>query len=647
MSQIWEPTEKARQESRLMDFARTAENRFNHELPNYDAIHNWSTDYPEEFWSHAWDYLGMIGTKGSKVITKGKLFQDTVFFSDSEINIAENLLQRNDETLAIIWHSETGETLKLTWAELHGYVSVIQQGLIEMGVKEGDSVAAWLPNRPETIAIMIATVSIGAIFTSASPDFGSKGLLDRFSQVEPKVLFATDQYPYGGKWFSCTERLHDVVSGLPTLQGTIVIPYLDEDPIEIGENNLSWRNFIEQYTAREVKFVRQEFNHPWYILYSSGTTGKPKCIVHRSGGVLIKHLVEHGLQCDIRPGDRVFYYTTAGWMMWNWLASALASKATVVLYDGSPFYPTPYSLFDLVDQTSTTLFGISAKYLDSCSKARISPVDSHDLSSLRTICSTGSTLSAEGFDYVYSSIKTNIHLQSMSGGTDLCGCLVGGDPTGPVHRGEIQKSALGVGIEILNENGDPLGKGQQGELVSSTPFPSMPLSFLNDEAGEKYNKAYFEKYLGKWHQGDFAEWTATNGVVIHGRSDTTLNPGGVRIGTAEIYNIVDSFSEISESAVISQEWEGDNRIVLFVIVSESSALDEELKRKIKSSLREQASPRHVPSLIISVPDLPRTRSGKLSELAVKAVAEGSSVSNTEALANPEALDYFVELKELQ
>ena len=630
-----------------MDFARKAEKRFNLELRDYDAIHKWSTDSPKEFWTHAWDYLGVVGSKGSQVLTHGESFQDAVFFSDSSINVAENLLRRNDQNQAIIWFSETGDSLDLTWAELHDQVSLIQQALLEMGVTQGDCVAAWLPNRPETIAIMIAAASIGAIFTSASPDFGAKGLLDRFTQVKPKVLFVTDRYSYGGKWFSCINRLEDIELGLPSVLRTIVVPYQNEGFQPIGDTRIIWNDFLSAHSPKPVEFFPQEFNHPWYILYSSGTTGKPKCIVHRSGGVLIKHLVEHGLQCDIKPGDRVFYYTTAGWMMWNWLASALASQATVVLYDGSPFYPTPNSLFDLADHTSITLLGVSAKYIDSCAKAEISPIETHNLTSLRTICSTGSTLAIEGFEYVYTHIKNDVHLQSMSGGTDLCGCLVAGDPTSPVHRGEIQKPALGVGIEILNETGDSLGHGKQGELVSATPFPSMPIAFLNDETGEKYRSAYFEKYEGKWHQGDFAEWTQTNGVIIHGRSDTTLNPGGVRIGTAEIYSVVDALKEVHESVVINQEWNGDNRIVLFVTTSDTNELNPELKEKIKKALRDQASPRHVPAIIISVPDLPRTRSGKLSELAVKAVVEGTTVRNTEALANPEALDYFKDLEELQ
>jgi len=651
VSQLWKPSKESIDNSRLMDFAQSAEVLYKVALPNYDAIHKWSVDSPEEFWSHASSHLGLRCEVGDHVLATGEKLQESVFFPDGSINIAENLLKRNDDTEAIIWANELGNVSKLTWSELNDQVSLLQQAMIDLGVESGDCVAAWMPNSPETISVMIAAASIGAVFTSTSPDFGPTGLLDRFTQVGPKVLFATDGYFYGGKWFSCLEKLDEVESGLPNLELTVVVPYelaeRSKDDHAVVESRLLWQEFIRPYHPKPVDFPHHDFNHPWYVLYSSGTTGKPKCIVHRSGGVLLKHMVEHGLQCDMRPGDRVFYYSTAGWMMWNWLVSALASEATVILYDGSPFHPSPTALFDLADELSITLFGVSAKYIDACAKAEISPKETHNLASIRTICSTGSTLVAESFNYVYEKIKGDVHLQSMSGGTDLCGCLVAGDPTGPVQRGEIQKPALGLRIEILNESGEQLGHNEQGELVCSSPFPSMPISFLNDESGERYQAAYFDRYEGKWHQGDFAEWTPAGGIIIHGRSDATLNPGGVRIGTAEIYAVVDSLPEINESIAISQRWNSDNRVVLFVVLSEGYELDDELKEKVKLELRRRASPKHVPSIIKSVIDLPKTRSGKLSELAVKAIVEGNPVRNTEALANPKALDYFKDIEELQ
>ena len=651
VNQLWKPSKVRIGNSCLMDFAKKAEHLFDIKLPDYDTIHKWSVDRPDQFWSHALNHLGLISETGEQVLTTGANLYDSVFFPDSSINIAQNFLKRNDDTDAIIWRDELGNESKLTWSELNDLVSKLQQALLDLGVESGDRVAAWLPNRPEAIAVMIASASIGAVFTSASPDFGANGLLDRFTQAAPKVLFATDGYFYGGKWFSCLDKLHEVEAGLPTLEQTIIVPYAhkrrSKEEAQGPHPQTFWSDFLKTFDPKAIDFPSHSFDHPWYILYSSGTTGKPKCIVHRSGGVLLKHLVEHRLQSDIKAGDRVFYYTTTGWMMWNWLASALASQATVILYDGSPFYPNPSALFDLADELSITLFGISAKYIDACANAGITPIETHDLSSIRTICSTGSTLVGEGFDYVYQKIKKDVHLQSMSGGTDLCGCLVGGDPTGPVTRREIQKPALGLEIQILSDSGEILGSGEQGELVCSNPFPSMPIAFLNDEKGERYRSAYFDKYAGSWHQGDFAEWTPAGGIIIHGRSDATLNPGGVRIGTAEIYAVVDSLPEITESLVINQRWKSDDRVVLFVVLSPDNKLNEELKKKIRRSLRDQASPRHVPSLIQAVPDLPKTRSGKISELAVKAVVEGKPVRNAEALANPEALDYFRDIKELQ
>jgi acetoacetyl-CoA synthetase len=644
--ELWSPSTEKIEASQIYDFCRTAEITYGLELPDYQALHSWSTEAPASFWEHVWEKFDVLGNRGELVVEHHKNLQESIFFPQASLNVSENLLRRNDRSTAMVWQDELGSRSELSWEELHRLVSQLQQALRGIGIETGDHVAAWMPNRPETYALMLATASLGAVFTSTSPDFGSQGVLDRFNQVRPKLLVATEGYFYGGKWFSCLERLDEIEAGLPSLVETVLLPYGSESDNLPQNVRTLWSDFIDTYEPSKVEYARVGFNHPWYVLFSSGTTGKPKCIVHRTGGVLLKHLVEHKLHCDITPGDRVFYYTSAGWMMWNWLASTLGSEATLILYDGSPFYPNASRLFELVEEAEINLFGVSAKFIDACSKENLSPAGIYDLGSLKTICSTGSPLSPEGFDYIYKDVKEDVHLQSISGGTDLCGCLVAGDPTSPVHRGEIQKPALAMAIEVLDEAGNLLGPGQQGELACSSPFPSMPLYFLDDPDGTKYKSAYFERYPGKWHQGDFAEWTDNGGIIIHGRSDATLNPGGVRIGTAEIYRIVDSFPEIKESLVIGQTWEKDTRIILFVILVDQVELDDQLRIKIKDALRYGASPRHVPAIIIETPDLPRTRSGKLSELAVRSVVEGKPVKNTEALANPEALEYFYGREEL-
>ncbi len=595
-----------------------------------------------DFWSDAWDFFGVIGHKGERFFEPGTELIDARFFPDAQLNVAENLLGRNDDSVAIVFRGESGIASEVTWAELHRRVSTMQQAMRAHGVAAGDRVVAWLPNLPDTYVVMLAAASLGAVFSSCSPDFGVGGVLDRFGQIEPVLLFATDGYVYGGRRHDCLDRLGDIRAGLPTVTSTVLVPYLTDEVPEgaLGEGVTSLVQFTGGFDAEPVTFERLPFDHPWYVLFSSGTTGAPKCLVHRTGGVLLKHLSEYRLHCDVRPGERVFYFTTAGWMMWNWLASALASEATVVLYDGSPFEPDGNRLFDLVDDTGISLFGISAKFIDAVAKAGLQPMRTHDLSSMRLMCSTGSTLLPESFEFIHRSIKTDLHVASMSGGTDLCGCLVAGDPTSPVHVGEIQRPTLGLAIDVVDDAGASCPPGVAGELVCRTPFPSMPLRLWGDADDSRYRAAYFDDFAGMWHQGDFAEWTEHGGIVMHGRSDATLNPGGVRIGTAEIYRQVEQLHEVLEAVVIGQEYDGDTRVVLFVVLREPGTLDDDLRKRIRSQVRRGTSPRHVPAVIAEVPELPRTRSGKVVELAVRDTVHGRPIKNAHALANADALDAF-------
>ena len=597
---------------------------------DFDALHRWSVAEPGHFWSEVWDFCGVVGNKGHRLLDPADEFRDNRFLPDATLNVGENLLGAPSDDLAIIFRGEDGESIDMSRSELHQLVGRIQQLLRDTGVVAGDRVAAWLPNRPESYAVMIATVGLGAVFSSTSPDFGADGVADRFGQIQPKVLFAAPDYVYNGKRHDCLARLEEITLALPSLERTVVI----------GDD------WLDEYPDRVPEFEPMPFDHPWYVLFSSGTTGKPKCIVHRTGGVLLKHLAEQSLQCDVRQGDRVFYFTTAGWMMWNWLASALATDAAIVLYDGAPTFPDTSRLFDLIDEVGITLFGTSAKFIDACQNARIRPVGSHDLSSLRSINSTGSTLSPEGFEWIYDAVKHDVHLASMSGGTDLCGCLVAGDPTRPVWAGEIQVPALGLDIAVVDANGEPVELGAEGELVCLNPFPSMPLHFWDDPGDVRYKAAYFDRFDGMWHHGDFISQSSTGGFVISGRSDATLNPGGVRIGTAEIYRRVDTMIEVEESVVIGQPWEGDTRIVLFVKMALGHSLDDGLKARIRSRIRAEVTPRHVPAVIVVVTDIPRTRSGKITEIAVRDVVAGRKIANLEALANPDALDQFRDRPEL-
>lgn len=611
-----------------------------------EELHEWSIKNPSEFWDLVWRHFQVIGERGEgPAFSSGSDLFEARFFSGSSLNYARNLLRRSDDAPAIISYSEDGLSDQVSWAELHDLVSQLQQSLRALGVTEKDRVAAWLPNGIEIYAVMLACASIGAVFSSVSPDFGPKGVLDRFGQIKPKVLFAATGYQYGGRQFSLIEKINDVTKELSSVEQVVVVSNDESELSQLGECK-TFKEFRSLFEPKEVSFVDLPFDHPLYILYSSGTTGAPKCIVHRAGGLLLKHLVEHRLHCDVRPGDRVFYFTTAGWMMWNWLAAGLAAEATLIVFDGSPFYPDGSQLFDLVDQNGITLLGVSAKFIDSVSSAGLRPIETHDLKTLRTVCSTGSPLSPEGFTHVYESWKEDIHLASISGGTDLCGCLVGGNPNKPVFAGQIQGPILGQEIDVLNDDGNSVDVGVQGELVCKSAFPSMPIGFWNDPEDIRYKSTYFEKFPGVWHQGDFAEKTTAGGFIIHGRSDATLNPGGVRIGTSEIYRRVDLFDEILESLAVGQSWMSDVRIILFVVVADGFSFDDSLANRLRQSIRDGASPRHVPAVILGVPDLPRTRSGKLVELAVKNIIEGLPVSNVESLANPEALDYFQNLPEL-
>ncbi len=618
-------------------------------LETYADLHTWSIADPARFWEAVWERYGLIGDREGAVLESEDRFRSNRFFPDSRLSVAENLLRGStvDEPsahTAISFSNEDGAHSSLSLAELRARVSVLQQAMRRAGVGAGDVVAAWLPNLPDTMAIFLAANSIGATFSSSSPDFGTNGVVDRFGQIAPKLLFATDEYLYAQKRHDTTARLAEIRDRLPSLSATIHVPYLNGDVALDGVTSMA--AFTANIEAESPTFERLPFDHPVFVLFSSGTTGAPKAIVHRAGGVLLKLVSEHRVHCDIRPGDRVFYFTTAGWMMWNWLVVVLAADATVVLYDGSPFHPDADVVFDLVDRESVTLLGISAKYVDALNKAGRRPVETHDLKSVRTICSTGSTLVHESFRYLYEHVKSDVHVASMSGGTDLCGCLVAGDATAPVIAGEIQAPAIGLGIEVFDDSGTPLGAGEQGELVCTTPFPSMPLRFVGDTGDVRYDGSYFDRFAGAWHQGDFAEWAPGGGMVISGRSDATLNPGGVRIGTAEIYRQVEQLDEIEESLVIGQRWDDDTRVVLFVRMADGVTLDDDVRTRIRAAVREGASPRHVPAKILDVADIPRTRSGKISELAVRDVVHGKAVKNTEALANPEALEHYKNRPEL-
>ena len=642
---LWTPSD-LRQDLPLRSFMSWCAGRHGSPTTSVDDFHAWSVREPEAFWTAIWQFCGVKGEPGTRVLVNGGDMLGARFFPDARLNFAENLLSQRGAGEAIIFRGEDKARDTWSWDRLRDNVSRLQQAMRAAGIREGDRVAAMMPNMPETVALMLAATSIGAVWSSCSPDFGEQGVLDRFGQIAPKLFIACDGYWYNGKLQDVADKVRTVAAALAV--PVLVVPYAG-DALALAASLADGRtfaDFIAPFEAREVEYLLLPFAHPLYILFSSGTTGVPKCIVHSAGGVLLQHLKEHRLHCSIEPGERLFYFTTCGWMMWNWLVSGLAVGATLCLFDGSPFAPDEEVLFDYAQDERFAVFGTSAKYIDAVRKSGLVPRETHDLSHLRLMTSTGSPLSPEGFSFVYEGIKSDIHLASISGGTDIVSCFVLGNPLKPVWRGEIQGPGLGLAVDVWNDNGQPV-RGEKGELVCTRPFPSMPIRFWNDPEGEKYRAAYFDRFENVWCHGDFAEWTEHGGIIIHGRSDATLNPGGVRIGTAEIYNQVEQLPEIAEAICIGQDWDGDVRVVLFVRLAPGAVLDDELVKAIRNQIRTGASPRHVPAKVIAVADIPRTKSGKIVELAVRDVVHGRAVKNKEALANPEALDLFADLLELR
>jgi acetoacetyl-CoA synthetase len=654
---LWQPDETRRTGTNLARFLCWASEKFEQQLATYRDLHAFSVADPGRFWAGIWDYCGVIGDKGRPpFLIDGDRMPGARFFPEATLNFAENVLARAGDGDALVFWGETKVRRRVTWPELKAQVAQVQGMLSEVGVEAGDRVAAIMPSMPESKAAVLGAASIGAVWSSCSPDFGLRGVLDRFGQIAPKVLIACDGYYYAGKTIDLSERLAEIVTQLPSVARVIVVRYIGHaDAIVQGLNSKlmpqgrearTWAQAVLARQPAPMVFKRLPFSHPIYILFSSGTTGAPKCIVHSAGGALLEHLSEQQLHSDLKRGDRLFYFTTLGWMMWNWLVSGLASGATLLLYDGSPFHPSGNILWDYAQAERCTHFGTSAKYIDALKKAGLKPRETHDLSALRCVLSTGSPLAPDSFDYVYRSIKPDVHLASISGGTDIAGCFVLGNPTEPVWRGEIQGPSLGMAVDVFNDEGKPMRSGK-GELVCTRPFPSMPVAFWNDPNEKIYRGAYFSRFENIWHHGDFAEWTPHGGIIIHGRSDATLNPGGVRIGTAEIYRQVEQLTEVAEALVVGQEWDNDVRVLLFVLLKPGLALDDTLRERIRNQIRSGASPRHVPAKIIQVADIPRTKSGKITELAVRDVVHGREVKNKEVLANPEALELFRAIPELK
>ncbi len=649
-SPLWQPAPEAVKQANLTGFRRKLNESHNAGLADYDALYSFSITHPAAFWSALWDYCGVIGEKGDEpYLTQENSVFEARFFPAARLNFAENLLKNRGDDPAVVFRGESGIERSLSGRELYDLVAKLRLAFAESGLKQGDRVAAMLPNIPETIAMMLAVTSLGAVWSSCSPDFGAAGVLDRFGQIKPKFFITCDYYDYNGKSHDVLAKASEIAAGLESLQGSIIVPYSGKVGERADFDAITMQDFIGPYdagAAAEINFERFAFEHPLYILFSSGTTGKPKCIAHGAGGTLLQHLKEHVLHCDIKPGERVFYFTTCGWMMWNWLVSGLAAEAVLLLYDGSPFYPDGNVLFDFAQDTKANVFGTSAKFIDAVKKAGLEPVKTHDLAAMRLLCSTGSPLAPESFDYAYTSIKPDMQLASIAGGTDIVSCFVLGNPLRPVWRGEIQGPGLGMAVGVFDDEGRPL-KEEKGELVCTVPFPSRPVGFWDDAGHKKYRKAYFSRFENCWHHGDLVEITRHDGMIMHGRSDATLNPGGVRIGTSEIYGVVEQMSEVREAIAIAQKWQDDVRIILFVILAEGVILDNDLVKTIRHKIRLGASPRHMPAKVIAISDIPRTKSGKITEIAVRDIVHGREVKNRAALANPQALELYRDLPELK
>ncbi|MFK5954947.1 MAG: acetoacetate--CoA ligase [Planctomycetota bacterium] len=646
---LWQPSAACVAQSRLTAFAAQIGFALEGKDNGYDALWQWSIENREDFWSAVWDFTGVVGQKGSIILGMDAM-PGAEWFPEAQLNFAENLLSHTGAAEALVFCGENGTRIAFSRDELRERVRRLQANFLEWGVKEGDRVAAFLPNCPEAVIGMLAASSLGAVWSSCSPDFGERGVLDRFSQIAPKVLLAVESYSFKGKTIDTRQKLGAIVDGLSSLEKVVTIPFLQQDASTAWckEDGLActWEQAQQAAEEHVLAFAPLPFAHPLYVMFSSGTTGQPKCIVHGQGGTLLQHRKEHVLHCDLREGERFFYYTTTGWMMWNWLVTGLATGATVVLFDGNPFHPSPDAMWDLIDREQLHVFGTSAKYLDACKKAGLAPRESHQCNHLRLILSTGSPLVAESFDWVYKDVKANLQLASITGGTDLLSCFALGCPIAPVRRGELQKRGLGMAVEVWEDENQPV-VDQAGELVCTKSFPSMPVGFWNDSNGSRYFEAYFSTYPNVWRHGDWVALTVNQGLIVYGRSDTTLNPGGVRIGTAEIYRQVERFEEVEEAVVIGQDTgDGDQRVVLFLRLAENVVLDQSLEDRLRHEIRTQATPRHVPAVICAVSDIPRTRSGKISEIAVRDVVHGRRVKNTEALANPEALEQYRERPQL-